>query len=208
MKELASALAKAQGMMKAAIKDSTNPHFKSKYADLTSVWEACRDALTKNGLSVVQSTDFDGDTVWIETILLHSSGEHIKGRYPLRPQQQTPQGYGSAISYARRYALAAMVGVVSDDDDGNEASKPAPRRDAPAPAPDEYEANLAKAQKWVANAMEFIGNCISDSEIDAWYGQNAAALAKLKSNHGELFRQVEAAMKSQREFVRVKDAAE
>jgi hypothetical protein len=70
LKELASALAKAQAMMKPALKDSTNPHFKSKYADLTSIWEACRDALTKNGLSVAQVTEFDGELCFIRTILL------------------------------------------------------------------------------------------------------------------------------------------
>lgn len=125
MKALATALAKAQAEIKAALKDSKNPHFKSSYADLTSVWDACRTALTKNGLSVIQKTDFAEGEVWLETILLHADGDQITGRYPLRPQQQTPQGYGSALTYARRYSLAAMVGVVADeDDDGNAASAP------------------------------------------------------------------------------------
>lgn len=124
MKELATALAKAQSQIKAAMKDSINPHFKSKYADLSAIWDACREPLTKNGLSVVQATDFDAGEVWLKTILLHSSGEQLEGRYPLRPIKQDPQGFGSAITYARRYSLAAMIGVVADeDDDGNRASQ-------------------------------------------------------------------------------------
>jgi hypothetical protein len=124
VKELATALAKAQAQIKSAMKDSVNPHFKSKYADLSAVWEACREPLTKNGLSVIQTTDFDSGEVWLRTVLLHSSGEQLEGRYPLRPIKQDPQGFGSAITYARRYCLAALVGVVADeDDDGNSASQ-------------------------------------------------------------------------------------
>lgn len=121
---LAEALAKAQGMMKGALKDVTNPYFKSKYADLSSVWEACREALSSNGLAVVQTNETD-DAVVIETVLLHSSGEWIAGRLRMIPKEPTPQGVGSCITYARRYALAAMVGVAPEDDDGNEASKEA-----------------------------------------------------------------------------------
>lgn len=86
--------------------------------------------------------------------------------------------------------------------------KPAPKKDAPAPPPDPYEANLARAQKWAHGAITFLGNCITEREIDAWYGQNAAALAKLQKEWGDLFRQVTQAMVNQREFVKVKDAAE
>lgn len=122
--DLAAALSKAQGAIRAAIKERDNPGFKgSKYADLASVWEACRKPLSENGLAIVQSTDFENGDVWIRTILLHSSGQKIEGRYPLRPVKNDPQGYGSAITYARRYCLAAMVGVApDDDDDGNAAT--------------------------------------------------------------------------------------
>lgn len=125
---IAAALAKAQSAIKAAIKDSENPAFKnggkvSKYADLAAVWEACREPLSKNDLSIVQTTDFDDKDVWLVTTLMHSSGESIIGRYPLRPVKHDPQGFGSALTYARRYTIAAMVGVVADDDDdGNAAS--------------------------------------------------------------------------------------
>lgn len=126
IKELAGALAKAQAKLRPAIKDSTNPHFKSKYADLGAIWEACREALTSNGLSVVQMPADSGEgRVALTTILLHASGEYISGTCSTRLQQDSAQGVGSALTYLRRYALAAMVGVVADeDDDGNAASRP------------------------------------------------------------------------------------
>ena len=120
--EIAKALALAQAEMRGAVKDSENPHLKSKYADLASVWDACREPLTKNGLSVVQSTRMEGSAVVVVTMLLHSSGEYISGEISLPPVKTDPQGHGSAITYARRYALAAMVGVSPEDDDGNAGS--------------------------------------------------------------------------------------
>lgn len=130
--ELAAALAKAQGVMGGALKDSANPFFKSKYADLESVWSACRKALSENGLAVVQTTSGIENGVAVTTLLVHSSGQWIKDTLPLYPKDQSPQGMGSAITYGRRYALAAMAGVYQTDDDaeaahgrGNE-----PKRDA------------------------------------------------------------------------------
>jgi len=208
MKEIAAAMAKAQASIKTALKDAKNPHFKSNYADLTSIWEACREALSKNGLSVVQIPGFDANDVWLETMILHSSGESISGRYPLRPQQNTPQAYGSALTYARRYSLAAMVGVVADDDDGNAASQrgnsePEPRREAPPPSP-----STASAKAWVEAAKDFIEKCISEREIDAWYGHNTDRLSKLQKLDGGLFKDIMQAIVDQRAAVQVKDAAE
>lgn len=120
--EIATALAKAQGEIKGAAKDSTNPHFKSSYADLSSVWDACRAALSKHGLSVIQTPDTTADGVFLYTTLAHSSGQWIRGVMPVRPVQDTPQGLGSALTYARRYSLASMVGVAPEDDDGQAAS--------------------------------------------------------------------------------------
>lgn len=124
---LAAALAKAQGEMAGAKKDAINPHFKSRYADLASVWDACRAALSKNGLAVVQRVFADPDGVGVRTTLMHASGEWIEEVLVVPVQQRSAQGFGSAITYARRYALQAMVGVAADDDDGNEASAPAGR---------------------------------------------------------------------------------
>jgi len=128
IKELAAALAKAQAQMKPALKESVNPHFKSKYADLGAVWEACRKPLTDNGLSVVQlPTDADAGRVALTTMLIHSSGEYLNSTFSTKLMQDSAQGIGSALTYLRRYGLAAIVGIVADeDDDGNAASASAP----------------------------------------------------------------------------------
>jgi hypothetical protein len=185
MKELATAMAKAQAEIKAALKDSKNPHFKSSYADLTSVWDACRTALTKNGLSIVQIPNFEGDEVWLETMLLHASGESISGRYPLRPQQQTPQGYGSALTYARRYSLAAMVGVVADeDDDGNAASQRGNYEPPARPAP-KVEDKTAAAKSYVDEAIKAIGTLTDAAGLNAWVEENKAKLERLRAVYAE-----------------------
>lgn len=136
--KLASALAKAQGEIENAEKDSLNPHFKSKYADLASVRAAYRDPLKKHGLSLMQIPSANGAKVKVKTILMHESGEYISGELEMTAQQNTPQAIGSAATYCRRYSASAFTGVAPDDDDGNEATgKPAaqqqshPQRSAP-----------------------------------------------------------------------------
>jgi len=120
--KLAEALAKAQVDIKGAIKYSENPYFHSRYADLATVWDACREPLSKQGLAVIQTTDGGPDQVVILTTLAHSSGEWIRGRLVMKPVKADPQGIGSCLTYGRRYALAAIVGVAPEDDDGNAAS--------------------------------------------------------------------------------------
>lgn len=123
IKELATALAKAQGELKHASKDSVNPHFKSKYADLASVWEACREALSNNGLAVMQfPAEFGNNTMTLVTRITHSSGEWLEQSMTAPVSKPDPQGIGSCLTYMRRYALAAVVGVYQDDDDGNSGS--------------------------------------------------------------------------------------
>jgi hypothetical protein len=128
---LATALAMAQMNIKGAIKDSNNPFFKSKYADLSSVVEAIRPAFGQCGLSYIQRVEpSDKDEVRVETILLHASGEWLScGVLNLPVSKADAQGYGSALTYARRYSLAAACGVAPEDDDGNAASgKNAPQK--------------------------------------------------------------------------------
>ena len=122
---LAKALSIVQGKLTYAKKDSENTFFKSKYADLESVWDACRDLLSANGLAVVQLPGeyFEG-TMALTTIITHSSGEWISQQMSLPVTKPDAQGAGSALTYMRRYALAAVVGVVQADDDGNAASAP------------------------------------------------------------------------------------
>lgn len=121
--KLVEALAKAQNTMEEAKEDSKNPFFKSNYADLTSVWRACKNSLSTNGLAISQTTAFMGGQLFLVTTLAHSSGEWMKGYYPLYLSKQDPQAVGSAITYARRYALAAIVGVCKEgeDDDAEKA---------------------------------------------------------------------------------------
>lgn len=124
--DLAAALVKAQAQIKPAVKDSTNPHFRSKYADLGAVWDACRAALTANGLSVVQMpTDAGEGRVGLTSMLMHTSGQWMRDTFSAPLQQNNAQGVGSALTYLRRYGLSALVGIVADeDDDGNAASAP------------------------------------------------------------------------------------
>lgn len=120
---LAKALSIVQSKLTPAVKDSKNPFFKSNYADLNSVWDACRRLLTENGLSVAQVNQAAENGVIVETVLMHESGEWISGEIFLPLVKNDPQGVGSAITYGRRYGLAAIVGIVADeDDDGNHAS--------------------------------------------------------------------------------------
>jgi len=116
--EITAALSKAQGELVGAVKDSKNPFFKSNYADLSSVWDSCRAQLSKNGLAVTQLLQESEKGLSLVTLLSHSSGQWMKSVYPVKPVKDDPQGIGSAITYARRYALSAMVGVAQVDDDG------------------------------------------------------------------------------------------
>ena len=125
-KTIYAALAAAQMQMGKAVKDSANPAFRSKYADLASVMDACMGALNANGICVYQPTVDDEGGRYVETILGHISGETLKCRVPLIVQKNDMQGYGSAVTYARRYGLMSMAGIAPEDDDGNAASKAAP----------------------------------------------------------------------------------
>ena len=126
---LAKALSIVQGKLTYAKKDSKNPFFKSNYADLESVWDACRDLLSSNGLAVSQFPGLYSDldkSMSLITILTHESGEYITQEMSVPVTKADAQGAGSALTYMRRYALAAVVGVVQADDDGNAASSPKP----------------------------------------------------------------------------------
>lgn len=121
--KLDAALAKAQASVQAALKDKVNPAFRSKYADLSAVWEACREALTDNGVNVTQWPLHSEDNRLHLVTRLGCEGEWMQAEFSLPVGKQDAHGYGSATTYAKRFALAAAVGVVADeDDDGNAAS--------------------------------------------------------------------------------------
>lgn len=119
--KLAEALSKAQGQIRGALKDSSNPFFKSKYADLASVLEAFREPFSSNGLALVQIPGNSPTGVAVETILMHSSGEWVSGVISVKPAKDDAQGLGSVITYLRRYSAAAFSGVAQIDDDGEAA---------------------------------------------------------------------------------------
>ena len=121
IKELATALSKAQGAIKHAEKDGLNPHFKSSYATLASVLDAAKVPLASNGLCVSQHVQ-GGDNLVLETIVMHSSGEWISSTMPIILSRNDMQALGSTITYAKRYAYAAIVGIASGDDDDGEAA--------------------------------------------------------------------------------------
>ena len=127
MKHIAAALVKAQKDFGPALKSSTNPHFKSRYADLAACVEAVIDSLNNNGIALIQKTHECESGVIVETVFVHESGEVFEaGRLHIPAQKHDPQGYGSAITYGRRYSLMAACGIAPEDDDGNAASRKKP----------------------------------------------------------------------------------
>lgn len=122
--ELAAALAKAQGSMKNATLNKTNPHFRSKYADLAQIRDAITPALSQNNIAVTQATDIDNGSLIVVTRLMHQSGQWLESRFPIIADVNKPQAMGSAYTYAKRYSLAAICNIAADeDDDGNEAQE-------------------------------------------------------------------------------------
>ena len=207
---LAAALAKAQATIEGAVKSKENAAFKagnktSKYADLASVWDACRESLTANGLSVVQSPGHLAEgRMEMTTMLLHASGEWMRGSLSIPLGKVDAHGYGSATTYARRFALASFVGVAPEDDDGNAAaaSKPEPQRPEPknaAPTPptlaqraDRLAATLTSLNtaEEVRKAFGLASKLCADldtsdperlAEIEALYADRLAALEERKA---------------------------
>jgi len=212
MKDIAAAMAKAQTQIKAAIKDTKGQVGKGvyKYADLASVWDACKAGLSANGIAVIQKPDFDTNGVmWLETLLLHSSGDCITGRYPLRPTQDTPQAYGSAITYARRYSLSAMVGIVTDEDDDGAAGSRRDSHDEPPsrPVAPTVEERQAAAKSYVDEAIKAIGTLTDAAGLNAWVEANKSKLERLRDVYDEGSRQVSGAILEQRKAL-MRGAAE
>lgn len=160
---LNNALSIFQGQLKPVKKDSTNPFFHSHYADLTAIWDNIRESLKANGLAVTQVTDVDPneDKTFLTTMLLHSSGQWLSGEYLLTPVKSDPQSMGSALTYARRYALSAILGIVADEDDDAEAAtshkeqrKEAPKATKPKKGSEEPKISDAQLRKIFATASQ------------------------------------------------------
>ena len=146
MQKISTALVKAQKAFGPALKTSTNPHFKSKYADLAACIEAVIDALNENGIALIQQSHECADGVTIETLFIHESGETLSGgKLHVPASKQDPQGYGSAMTYARRYALQAACGIAPEDDDANRA--------VASPRPAEKASRAVRSQAEVENLV-------------------------------------------------------
>lgn len=131
IEKIAAALSKAQAEMGKAIKTANNPHFRSKYADLGNVMDACLPALNQNGIAVVQPSGRDDLGDYVDTLFIHSSGQSLTSRVYLVVDKQNMQGVGSASTYARRYGLMGLAGIAPEDDDGNAAAAAPPKPASP-----------------------------------------------------------------------------
>lgn len=201
MKTIAAALAKAQTEMGPALKDSVNPAFKSKYADLASVMAACMPALNKHGIAVIQPTGEDETGRFVKTVFIHDSGETLECRVPLIVGKNDMQGYGSAVTYARRYGLMSMAGIAPDDDDGNAAAKAAPPKHSSTEGlrdawRDSVLDNLPEDATPRMKAEAFALAIIKDfavkslSTLDARWTRHQAIIDSLKDRHSDLHEQV------------------
>lgn len=215
--ELAAALVLAQPLVETAKLNSKNPAFSgSRYADLGAVWEAVQGALIANGLAITQ---FPSETVTghpaLLTMLVHKSGQWISATYPLVCVKQDPQGYGSALTYAKRYGIAAVMGVVADDDDdGNLASskpKAAPNKPNVTMTAGPQQANntvqtaatgspsngkMTPAEEWASAELVIIRAAPTPAVLKAWETQNDAKLKKLKQVDPGLYDAIIAAINS------------
>jgi hypothetical protein len=165
MKQIATALVKAQKAFGPALKTSTNPHFRSRYADLSACVEAVIDALNDNGIAMIQVLHECNDGVIVSTTFVHESGEVIDcGKLHVPAAKQDPQGYGSALTYARRYSLMAAAGIAPEDDDGNAASR---KREVVPPS----EPNVNHIEERLA----FMATCATKDELKLAYTQAYAS---------------------------------
>lgn len=214
----AEAFVKLQAAIRPAIKDANNPAFRSKYADLGAVWEAVKQPLTDHGFFVIQATDFDAEHTWLSTVITHVSGESRSCRFPLRTVKPGMQEIGSALTYARRYSLCAMLGVIADeDDDGNAASghgnghKPASRTQAevihqgmsPVQDPDIEEG----VKNWIAKQAAIIGKCERLPELLQWQDEQEDALHRLLRKHPDGHRKIMDQFAARQKYIAAQEKA-
>ena len=191
MEKIAPAFIKAKKEFSPALKDRDNAHFKSKYADLGACLDAVNEALLNNGIAIMQETFDDSTGVTVETVFIHESGETLRGgKLHVPASKQDPQGYGSALTYARRYSLQAACGIAPEDDDGNAASntkaspkpanaKPSSPPSAPASEPDaEILAQFNAAQD--VPALTKVMNSLPNDQKRSYTGAFNARMGEIK----------------------------
>jgi len=220
--ELTAALAKAQAAIEGAVKDKKNDHFKASYADLGAVWDAIREPLTKHGLSVVQFPRACEMGIEVETTLLHTSGQYMSDTLAMPVGRRDAHGFGSAITYARRYALMAVAGIAPVDDDGNAATARTdnvepmgsgkPRDDIGKADAWEDWATAGKGsdcEKWLKTAKAMIAQFQIVEDIDGWMTQAEAAkrIKALHDHHPERYDWLMKLVNDKRDELRAKEAA-
>lgn len=212
--QIVPALIKAKASFKAAVKDASNPHFKSKYVSLDGVIDAIDGALLENGIFQTQPTAMpEGGKTVLHTRLLHISGQWLGGEYPIHPIKNDPQAEGSALTYARRYALMALAGIAPEDDDGNAASKasgkPQARQVAGTPTEGAWDAMGEEEQAFLLDvARQAIDLLASDDAVaahDHIQSQNLnsdekiALWTRFDSKQRSALKRADAAAKTQKE---------
>lgn len=193
--EVIGAFIKAQSSLKTAAKDTNNPFFKSKYADLNAVWAACQDSLSENELAAIQDVKTCENGVEVTTRVFHSSGQWIEcGPLKVPLGKADAQGVGSAITYGRRYGLSATLGVVADeDDDGNKASKTPPEKnntkpeDKPEPA---RQLSKADAREPYKKLEAEILEQQSTTDLASWGARNKSRLDSMPTDWQQTLRNI------------------
>ena len=191
--EISAALAKAQAEIANPAKESVNPHFRNHYADLSSGINAIRSALSSNGIAFTQLTRLAGDVLMVDTRLSHISGQWIESEFPACRFPAKPQEVGSALTYARRYALFAIIGIAGEDDDGEAGSKtetPAPRKVAPPPPPKPVanDTTLESSQSARDAMLDELTAIMTDDELAAWFARSKPAIDKLLEADKQIIR--------------------
>lgn len=176
--ELAAALAKAQAEITNPAKDAQNPHYRSFYADLAAGIGAIKAPLSKHGIAVTQLPRLDGDVLMLDTRLIHSSGQWIQSEFPACRFPAKPQEVGSAITYARRYSLFAMVGIAGEDDDGEAANKQEIKPANKAPAKPALDKNASA--ETLSLLLDALTMAESVQQIDAWMNNNIKTIETLQ----------------------------
>lgn len=181
MQKIAAALVKAQKQFGPALKTSTNPHFRNRYADLSACVEAVVDALNANGIMLMQTNHECLTGVMVETLFIHESGETFSaGKLHLPASKQDAQGYGSALTYARRYSLMAACGIAPEDDDGNAAAHATQRATQKAVA-NAFDAQLVTAANQGSEALKTVWQSLTVEGRKAVGAQRMSELKQIAS---------------------------
>lgn len=205
---IATALAYAQGEMGKALKQANNPHFKSRYADLASVMDACMPALSRNGIAVIQPVIENEFGRSVVTRFIHGSGECLECAIPLILGKNDMQGLGSAITYARRYGLMSLAGIAPEDDDGNAAVATGPahtpkERSWAQTIVDELPEGATEREKAEAISQAIVDNLKrkrTDGELDSEYDRRKPLIEALRK-FPDLFHKVDTAYDARREAI-------